>query len=218
MSGQLEEAYNLRRQPAQTRSKETVERVVSATRQLLPRVGYDGLSMGVIADEAGVSKAGVYQYFPNKNAVVAVVVAEIMEELVLGFGAHLQEALGSDLVKNGPRLLAKVFDELDKHRPTLTAVLRSAPQLLPASAFAPISQRWGDATRTIVAMKVLPASHAAKTLPEVDAEALVAILSVCGPALCLHYLAHDVQDKRDPLARTFFSMAYGGLTAAGLET
>jgi hypothetical protein len=94
-------------------------------------------------------------------------------------------------------------------------VLDGAPHLLPASAFDPISERWGDATRALLAIGARNSRDAGRVA--VDGEALVTILSVSGPAICLHYLSADLRDRREALARTYFSMAYGGLTAAGLE-
>lgn len=204
----------LRRRPSQGRAKETVERAQSAASQILAEAGYGALSMGVIADRLEVSKGTLYQYFPNKESVVAAVVTEIMADLVDSFGSRLRENLAAGAVTLGPELLASVFAELDRHRPTLTAVLDGAPHLLPASAFDPISERWGDATRALLAIRKRSSRDDGRAT--VDGEALVTILSVSGPAICLHYLSTDLRDKRETLARTYFSMAYGGLTAAGL--
>ncbi|CAM4045111.1 TetR/AcrR family transcriptional regulator [Tsukamurella strandjordii] len=215
MSKNSESGSALRRRPSQGRAKDTVNRAESAAGQILAESGYAALSMGSIADRIGVSKGTLYQYFPNKESVVAAVVAEIMDDLVTSFGERLRETLAGGAVTLGPELLASVFAELDRYRPTLTAVLDGAPHLLPASAFDPISQRWGDATRTLLAIGARNAAGADRVA--VDGEALVTILSVCGPALCLHYLSADLRDQREALARTYFSMAYGGLTAAGLN-
>ncbi len=206
----------LRRTPTQDRAKETIARAKSAASQILAESGYPGLSMGSIADRAGSSKATLYQYFPNKESVVSAVVSEAMDDLVEAFGSRLHESLAVGDITVGPELLAAVFAELDRHRPALTAVLDGAPHLLPVSAFEPISQRWGDATRTLLALGAQYHGPVGRT--PVDADALVTILSVCGPALCLHYLSTDLRSHRDALARTYFSMAYGGLTAAGLTT
>ncbi|ADG80515.1 Transcriptional regulator, TetR family OS=Tsukamurella paurometabola (strain ATCC 8368 / DSM/ CCUG 35730 / CIP 100753 / JCM 10117 / KCTC 9821 / NBRC 16120/ NCIMB 702349 / NCTC 13040) OX=521096 GN=Tpau_3943 PE=4 SV=1 [Tsukamurella paurometabola] len=214
MAGSRETRSELRRKPSQGRAKDTVERAKSAARQILAESGYGALSMGAIADRAEVSKGTVYQYFPNKESVVAALVAEIMDDLVESFGGRLRETLAVGSLSLGPELLTSVFAELDRHRPTLTAVLDGAPHLLPPSAFDPISERWGDATRTLLAIGARGPAEPGRA--RVDGDALVTILSVCGPALCLHYLSADLREQREALARTYFSMAYGGLTAAGL--
>lgn len=215
MVASRETSPGLRRQPAQGRAKDTVLRAKSAAGQILADSGYAALSMGAIADRVEVSKGTLYQYFPNKESVVAAVVSEIMADLVESFGDHLRDSLASGSAAVGPGLLGSVFAELDRHRPTLTAVLDGAPHLLPVSAFDPISQRWGDATRAFLAIGKNDATGAGRVA--VDGDALVTILSVCGPALCLHYLAAGLQDQREALARTYFSMVYGGFTAAGLD-
>ncbi|WP_418004131.1 TetR/AcrR family transcriptional regulator [Mycobacterium sp. PDNC021] len=187
---------------------------MSAARQVLTQRGYDHSSMGAIADASGIAKANLYQYFADRDAIIAVVVDEIMADVVEGIGQRLQAALTTGDPATGPDLITGVFDQLDTHRPVLNAIVRSAPHLLPPSAFAPISQRWGDVTRALLAIKAFGRYD---DRPEVDAEALVEILSVCGPAMCLHYLSRDNRERRRVLARTYYSMAFGGIVAAGLH-
>lgn len=59
-----------RKQPQQGRSRETVEAILQAATYLLVRTGYDAMTTNQIAERAGVNIASLYQYFPNKQAIV----------------------------------------------------------------------------------------------------------------------------------------------------
>ena len=59
-----------RKLPAQDRSKETVTAILEATARILAKEGYDRTSTNRIAQAAGVSIGSLYQYFPNKDALV----------------------------------------------------------------------------------------------------------------------------------------------------
>src|SRR5215510_5098878 len=65
-----------RKQPRQRRSKETVEAILEAAARILVRHGYDGANTNRIAAAAGVSVGSLYQYFPNKESLVAALAAE----------------------------------------------------------------------------------------------------------------------------------------------
>ena len=60
-----------RKRPQQDRSRITVEAVLEAAAQVLEADGYDGLTTNRVAERAGVSIGTLYQYFPDKAAVVA---------------------------------------------------------------------------------------------------------------------------------------------------
>lgn len=59
-----------RRIPRQQRALESCEAIFEATAQLLQRGGLGALSTNRIADRAGVSIGTLYQYFPNKQAIL----------------------------------------------------------------------------------------------------------------------------------------------------
>ena len=59
------------RRPLQRRAQETVEVILRATTQILSRDGLDRVTTNRVAEKAGVSVGSLYQYFPNKEALVA---------------------------------------------------------------------------------------------------------------------------------------------------
>jgi AcrR family transcriptional regulator len=60
-----------RRKPVQDRSSSTVEALIEATAQILLSQGYERATTNEIARRAGVSVGTLYQYFDNKEALVA---------------------------------------------------------------------------------------------------------------------------------------------------
>lgn len=65
----------------QERSRHTVEALLQATARVLSREGYDRASTNRIAEVAGVNIGSLYQYFPNKDALVAALIDRHLEEL-----------------------------------------------------------------------------------------------------------------------------------------
>jgi AcrR family transcriptional regulator len=62
---------NPRKIPAQARSRVTVDAIIQATTYILTEVGWEGLTTNAIAERAGVNIGSLYQFFPNKEAVIA---------------------------------------------------------------------------------------------------------------------------------------------------
>ena len=63
-------AFEPRKTPVQRRSSVTVEAISEATIQVLLAVGLDRLTTTRVAERAGVSVGTLYQYFPNKQALL----------------------------------------------------------------------------------------------------------------------------------------------------
>lgn len=60
----------LRRQPVQQRSAKRVAQMLDASAQLINEIGYDALTTTLIAKRAGVAVGSLYQFFPDKRAVI----------------------------------------------------------------------------------------------------------------------------------------------------
>lgn len=59
-----------RKLPQQDRSRVTVEAILTAAAHILTEDGYDNASTNRIAERAGISIGSLYQYFPNKEAII----------------------------------------------------------------------------------------------------------------------------------------------------
>jgi AcrR family transcriptional regulator len=70
-----------RRTPNQARGRDTVQAVLRAAGAAIERHGLDSLTTRRIADLAGISVGALYEYFPNKQAVVNALVEDWMERV-----------------------------------------------------------------------------------------------------------------------------------------
>ena len=76
-SGQLP---TLRKRPNQTRSRALVDAVAQACLQILDEAGEEGLTVARIAEVSGAAVGSIYQYFPSKDAIVAMLYERVLDE------------------------------------------------------------------------------------------------------------------------------------------
>ena len=70
----------LRREPTQRRSRERVERILAVATELIAAQGSDALRMAEVAAKAGISIGSLYQYFPDKAAIIRTLAERINAE------------------------------------------------------------------------------------------------------------------------------------------
>ena len=70
-----------RKRPVQARSETTVAALFEASIQVLLAVGYRKLTTTRVAERAGVSVGTLYQYFPNRQALITSVIERYLEEI-----------------------------------------------------------------------------------------------------------------------------------------
>ena len=82
----------LRRVPVQGRSVARVQRMLDACAELVDEVGYEGLTTTLLAERAEVAIGSVYQFFPDKRAIVQALTLRNMEAYL----QRLDERFASD--------------------------------------------------------------------------------------------------------------------------
>jgi AcrR family transcriptional regulator len=80
-----------RKRPRQERSQETYDAIVEAAAQLFERDGYTGATTNHIAERAGVSIGSLYQYFPNKDALLYAIGEQHIQHLLAELAGVVEE-------------------------------------------------------------------------------------------------------------------------------
>jgi AcrR family transcriptional regulator len=86
-----------RKLPVQARSAASVDAILEATIQVLLSVGKERLTTTRVAARAGVSVGTLYQYFPNKSALLQAALRRHMEEVTEAVERVCQEQRGNTL-------------------------------------------------------------------------------------------------------------------------
>lgn len=94
-----------RKSPRQDRARATVDAIVQATAYILRKRGYAQLTTNAIAEKAGVNIASLYQYFPNKEAILAELLRRHAAEGRAKSLAVLRTGKGGSLATNARRLI-----------------------------------------------------------------------------------------------------------------
>lgn len=67
-------------------------RILEQAAAKFARAGYDGTSMDAIAESVGVTKAGVYHYFPNKKEIYEAIIVNTLDGLLRSVSAAIAQA------------------------------------------------------------------------------------------------------------------------------
>ena len=127
------EAVEPRRRPRQERARFTVAAILEAAAEVIDDVGWAHASTNRIAKRAGVSIGTLYQYFPNKEAILASLSEKHYQEVNAVVGETMAVLSNPDV--SIANVLRKLFDDLIQlHRedPVVARVLSTGVPLHPA--------------------------------------------------------------------------------------
>ncbi|MEU8798447.1 TetR/AcrR family transcriptional regulator [Spirillospora sp. NPDC048819] len=136
-----------RRTPRQDRSRRTVERILDAATRVLAERGYDGASTNRIARAAGVSNGSLYQYFPNKDAIVVAVLDRFADHLADQLGTQIEATMSEPWEVAGRALLDVQIRLFEEHADLLRIIVEQIPRLGPFDKLAALQRRLTDLVR-----------------------------------------------------------------------
>src|SRR5580692_12875747 len=87
----------VRKAPGQARSKETVNIILEASARILESEGLRGFNTNSAAAKAGVSVGSLYQYFPNKDAILLALIERFEDAAQEAINEALRSARGRPL-------------------------------------------------------------------------------------------------------------------------
>jgi AcrR family transcriptional regulator len=133
-----------RKAPKQERSRRLVDALMRATARILVHEGWDALTTNRVAKEAGVSVGSLYQYFPNKDALVSGLVegwADEMADQFAALGPVLADAPVGDCVR---RIVEATLEVTRADAPLHRSVLLQLPRIGAMEFFERLNQRVAD--------------------------------------------------------------------------
>jgi AcrR family transcriptional regulator len=92
----------MRKKPVQQRSQQLVESLVEAAGRVVAQDGLGAVTTIRVAERAGVSVGSLYQYFENKEALLAALVARMNDEL-----RRAVDAAAPQLVRAAPQAMVR---------------------------------------------------------------------------------------------------------------
>lgn len=162
-----------RKSPVQARSAASVEAILKATIQVLLKIGKDRLTTTRVAARAGVSVGTLYQYFPNKSALLRAVLQRHMDEIGSAMETACREQTGSSLEKMATALVTSFLAAKMKDAKASVALYAVSSDVDGARISREMSQK---ANRAIVAM-LATAKDELKTDPQLVASMMQATLA-----------------------------------------
>jgi AcrR family transcriptional regulator len=141
-----------RKAPVQSRSQATVQAILEAAARVLSRQSLPGFNTNRVAEVAGVSIGTLYQYFPNKEALIGALIERGQAALADAVQQAVDDSAGKSLRASiaalvrvaiehqfGQPLLAAALDHEERRLP-LQRVLRESEQRIAGSLTALLSR------------------------------------------------------------------------------
>ena len=186
-----------RKIPTQDRSQETVAVIVEAAARVLEERGFEGFNTNAVAERAGVSIGSLYQYFRNKNALIASLIERQAEPFI-----RVLESLPNEGNLQG--VLRKVIDisvRQQLQRPELARLLDFAEK---QSAFQALADRTVERIQTALTELIIH-SGASLTL-----DPRLAALEFIGLTRALTDMAGERKEKNiESLKQRIYGAACG---------
>lgn len=162
-----------RKLPVQARSAASVEAILKATIQVLLKAGKENLTTTRVAARAGVSVGTLYQYFPNKSALLRAALQRHMDEIGAALETVCREQAGASLETMVTALVTSFLAAKMKDAKTSVALYAVSSDVDGAAISREMSLK---ANRLIVAM-LASAEEELTTDPKMVAEMLQATMA-----------------------------------------
>jgi AcrR family transcriptional regulator len=115
-------AFEPRKSPVQARSSASVSAILEATVQVLLEVGKERLTTTRVAQRAGVSVGTLYQYFPNKSALLQAVLRSHLEFIATSIEVACREEKNGTTTQLVTRLVETFLEAKMKNFKTSAAL------------------------------------------------------------------------------------------------
>ena len=147
-----------RKRARQSRSQATVAAIVEAAARILADGGLGAVTTNAVAKRAGVSVGSLYQYFPNREAILA----DLLRAKLTVLLREVEDACAASTFEQAVRRMLAALARSYIERPALAAALVSVETLVATdSEIADLRTRLGTATILFLRDNHVPEPHLA---------------------------------------------------------
>jgi len=157
-----------RKAPRQARSKAMVDTILDAVARVLVERGYAKTNTNLVADAAGISVGSLYQYFPNKDALIIALRERHVGRMLGLFEDVVAKMDASGCLRSDFEALIEALVTAHLVEPELNRILEEEFPGFHLPLSLPVRQRFFEAIRA-----VLSKHEASLTTPDIDVAAFV---------------------------------------------
>lgn len=137
-----------------------VRRILDAARDVLIDRGYEGASTNRIAEVAGISPGSLYQYFPNKDVIIAAVIDDYTDDIARTVTSHIAQHIGTpDELAILRETLDVLLDAMEEQPELLRALIEHVPRLGLGDKTTDFEQRVGQLAIVHLRLRSQAAKH-----------------------------------------------------------
>jgi AcrR family transcriptional regulator len=184
-----------------------VERILDAATQVLSERGYDGASTNRIARAAGLSNGSLYQYFPNKDAIVVAVLDRFADHLADRLGAQIETTMSGSWEEAGRELLDVQIRLFEEHAGLLRVIVEQVPRLGPFDKLAALQRRLTDLVRVYLLL------NREAFRDDLDVDATLWILAETVSTLSIRYVLDRPPIPREQMVDELADLVIGYIRA-----
>ena len=194
---------NPRKSPVQARSAASVDAILEATIQVLLKAGKERLTTTRVASRAGVSVGTLYQYFPNKSALLQAALKRHLDKITEAVERVCREQKGNTLPNMATALINAFLEAKMRDAKTSVALYSVSSDVDGAK----IAQRTGMRSNKAIAEMLA----SAREPPTIDPQLVADMLQGAMAGVSRRLLEADAPEEQFARLRQeliFFVCAY----------
>lgn len=116
--------------PIQSRAKVTSDAILEAAEIIVLNEGYEKATTNYIAEKAGASIGSLYQYFPNKDAIISALIEQTVSRIANGTRAVLRESIELPLEQASRATYEYLLHQFRENKVLLYSISKQTPELV----------------------------------------------------------------------------------------
>jgi AcrR family transcriptional regulator len=129
-SSKIEVRKLRRKEPIQDRAKVTSDAILEAAELIIVGDGYEKATTNYIAERAGVSIGSLYQYFPNKDAIISALIEQEVSKVATGIRTVLRESKKLSLEQASRAAFTYLLHNFRQKKELFYSLPKRSPELI----------------------------------------------------------------------------------------